>query len=89
LAIKKQTAHVAGSHLLDTETGDYNTSYIKRYVKGVPITLVNLVHRWQGFMVKAGNPKRISGITDLTRPDVTFINRQPGSGNHRLAGGGR
>jgi putative molybdopterin biosynthesis protein len=84
LALKKQTAHVAGSHLLDTETGDYNTSYIQRYLKGVPITLITLVHRWQGFMVARGNPKGIVGIGDLMRPDVIFINRQAGSGTRIL-----
>ncbi|MHB9096941.1 MAG: substrate-binding domain-containing protein, partial [Syntrophales bacterium] len=84
LAVKRGTAHVAGSHLLDTATGDYNSSYIKKYLPDIPVSLVTLVHRWQGFMTPAGNPKRIGGIGDLARPDVIFVNRQSGSGTRIL-----
>jgi len=84
LAVKRQTAHFAGSHLLDTATGDYNLSYIRRYLPDMPVALVTLVHRWQGFMTPAGNPKNIEGIVDLTRPDVVFVNRQSGSGTRIL-----
>jgi molybdenum cofactor synthesis domain-containing protein len=51
LAIDKRIAHFAGSHLLDTQTGDYNRSYLQRYLKNTPVTLITLVHRWQGFML--------------------------------------
>lgn len=83
-ALKRQTAHFAGSHLLDTVTGEYNVSYIQRYLASIPVKLVTLVYRWQGFMVAAGNPKGIQGIRDLVRGDVTFVNRQPGSGTRIL-----
>ncbi len=84
LAVKRGTAHVAGSHLLDTATGDYNTSYIKRYLPEMPVSLVTLVHRWQGFMTAEGNPKKIGGIGDLVRPGIMFVNRQNGSGTRIL-----
>jgi molybdenum cofactor synthesis domain-containing protein len=84
IAIDKGIAHFAGSHLLDTKTGDYNRSYIKNYLKNTPATLITLVHRWQGFMIARGNPHDISGIKDLARPGITFINRQAGSGTRIL-----
>lgn len=84
IAIEKGIAHIAGSHLLDTETGDYNRSYIKRLVTKTPVSLLTLVHRWQGFMIAKGNPKNIRGIEDLARPDIAFINRQAGSGTRIL-----
>jgi putative molybdopterin biosynthesis protein len=84
LAVKWQTAHFAGSHLIETETGDYNRSYIRRYLPDMPVALVTLVHRWQGFMTAAGNPKKIEGIGDLARPDIVFVNRQAGSGTRIL-----
>ncbi len=84
IALEKGIAHFAGSHLLDTQTGDYNRSYIPRYLKSVPIILVTLVHRWQGLMIAKGNPKNIQGIADLVRPDIAFINRQAGSGTRIL-----
>lgn len=84
MAMEKGIAHFAGSHLLDTETGDYNRSYIPRYLKGVPVTLITLVHRYQGLMIAKGNPKNIQGIADLARSDIAFINRQSGSGTRIL-----
>jgi putative molybdopterin biosynthesis protein len=84
IALRKRTAHFAGSHLLDTETGEYNHSYIQRYLSSTPVKLVTLVHRWQGFMVAGGNPKGIKSVHDLKRRDIVFINRQPGSGTRIL-----
>jgi molybdenum cofactor synthesis domain-containing protein len=84
LAVGKGIAHFAGSHLLDTASGDYNRSYIPRYIKNTPVSLVTLVHRWQGLMIAKGNPKGIHGIADLIRPDITMINRQAGSGTRIL-----
>jgi putative molybdopterin biosynthesis protein len=84
LAIRDNMTHIAGSHLLDPETGDYNTSYIQRYLKDRKIALITLVHRQQGFMVRPGNPKNIRSVADLLRDDVNFINRQAGSGTRVL-----
>ena len=84
LAVKRRTAHFAGAHLLDTETGDYNLSYIRRYMRDMPVALVTLVHRWQGFIIPEGNPKKIESIDDLASPDVVFVNRQAGSGTRIL-----
>ncbi len=84
MAVRRGQTHLAGSHLLDTETGDYNFSYVERYLKGVPVRLVTLAWREQGLLVGKGNPRGIEGVKDLLRPDVTFINRQAGSGTRIL-----
>jgi len=84
LALEKGITHFAGTHLLDTQTGGYNHSYIQRYVKSVPVTLVTLVHRWQGLMIPPGNPKEVRGIEDLARSEIAFMNRQSGSGTRIL-----
>lgn len=84
MAIKRGACHLAGSHLLDTEDGSYNISYIKRILKDLPVRLVHLVMREQGLIVPKGNPKHIEGIEDIARKDVTFINRQGGSGTRIL-----
>ncbi len=91
MAIKRGVCHLAGTHLLDTETGVYNVSYIHRYLPGIPVRLVHLVMRDQGLIVPRGNPKQILGIEDLARPGIRFINRQGGSGtrillDYRLSG---
>ncbi len=84
MAIRKGICHMAGSHLLDTQTGEYNLSYIRRYLKGIPVMVYHLVRRQQGLIVAKGNPKQINGIEDLLREDVTFVNRQAGSGTRVL-----
>ncbi len=84
LALKKGTAHVAGAHLLDTATGEYNISYIQKYLKRVPVHVFNLVVRDQGLIIQRGNPRQVRGIGDLTRDDLSFVNRQPGSGTRIL-----
>ncbi len=84
MAIRKGVCHIAGSHLLDTEDGTYNLSYIKKYLPSIKTRLVNLVIRDQGLIIPKGNPKHIHCIEDLTQKNVTFINRQSGSGTRIL-----
>ncbi len=84
LALRKGICHMAGSHLLDTETGEYNISYIRRYIKGLKIAVFHLTLRDQGLIVARGNPKGIEGIKDLSRTDIAFVNRQAGSGTRVL-----
>lgn len=88
MAVKRGMCHLAGSHLLDTESGAYNVPYIKKYLPEMAadnqVRLVHLVFREQGLMVPKGNPKDIKGIEDLARDDVTLINRQIGSGTRIL-----
>lgn len=84
MAVKKGVCHLAGSHLLDTQDGTYNISYVKKYLSRMDIRLVNLVFRDQGFIVPKGNPKQVKNIDDLCRSDIRFINRQGGSGTRIL-----
>jgi len=84
IALKRKEAHIAGTHLLDESTGEYNVSYIKQYLAGEKIVLMNLTFRQQGLMVAKGNPKQITGLSDLLRPEVSFVNRQGGSGTRVL-----
>lgn len=84
MALKRDEAHVAGSHLIDEATGEYNVGYIKKHLPGQPVVLVNLVYRTQGLLVPGGNPKGIKGFGDIARPDVVFVNRQAGAGTRIL-----
>lgn len=84
MALKRKEAHIAGMHLLDEQTGEYNIPFIKRLLSDRKLVLVNLVYRQQGLLVKKGNPKNINGFDDLIRDDVIFINRQSGSGTRLL-----
>ncbi|OGL61653.1 MAG: molybdopterin biosynthesis protein [Candidatus Tectomicrobia bacterium RIFCSPLOWO2_12_FULL_69_37] len=84
IAVRNGEAHLAGSHLLDPATGEYNWSYIRRYLKGREVVVVNFVHREQGIMVPPGNPRGISSVEDFAREGVTIANRQLGAGTRVL-----
>lgn len=84
MALQRRDAHIAGTHLLDEETGEYNVSYVRRLLPDEAIVLVHLAYREQGFLVPPGNPLGLSGLGDLARPGVRFVNRQRGSGTRVL-----
>ncbi len=84
MAIKRGETHIAGMHLLDENSSEYNVPFIRKFLKDIPCTLINLVYRQQGLIVPKGNPLGISDITDIAGGDLTFINRQPGSGTRLL-----
>jgi putative molybdopterin biosynthesis protein len=84
IALRRGEAHLAGSHLLDPDTGEYNISYVKQYLPGTPVVLVTLLRREQGLIVAKGNAKRIESLADLARPDVRYVNRQRGAGTRVL-----
>lgn len=84
MALKKGTAHLAGIHLLDESTGEYNIPYLKLLGLENEVVLINLVYRQQGLILPKNNPKNIKSLTDLTRSDVVFINRQKGAGTRIL-----
>jgi putative molybdopterin biosynthesis protein len=84
VALRRGEAHLAGSHLLDPETGEYNLTYIRQYLPGVPVKVVALVEREQGLIVARGNPKNLRTLADLARPEVSFVNRQRGAGTRVL-----
>ncbi len=84
IALQQGKADLAGIHLLDEDTGEYNYPYIKHILTGTRVAVVHLAYRVQGFMLHRGNPKKINGLADLKRPDVAFVNRQEGSGTRVL-----
>ncbi len=84
IALKRGEAHLAGSHLLDPETGEYNLSYIRQYLSGVSMKVYGFVGREQGLIVRRGNPKGVKSLRDLSRPEVHFVNRQRGAGTRVL-----
>lgn len=84
MAIRRGEAHMAGSHLLDEASGEYNISFIKRFLPGLPLQLINLCYREQGLIVAKGNPKNIKTFKDIAVGKHTFINRQNGAGTRLL-----
>ncbi len=82
--LKQGKVHIAGSHLEDEDTGEFNLPYLKREFPGEDFTVVTFARWEEGFVTAKGNPKRIRKIGDLTRRGVRFVNREPGSGSRAL-----
>lgn len=84
MAIRRNEAHLAGCHLLDEETGEYNIPFIKKLLPNIPLQLINLCYREQGLIVAKGNPKGVIGFEDMVARRLSFINRQGGAGTRLL-----
>ena len=85
MAVRRGEAHAAGIHLLDTETGEYNKSYLRKYFPQGGVRLVRCVGRLQGLMLRKGNPLGLSDFSDIAREGLRYVNRQKGSGTRILA----
>ncbi len=83
-SLGRDECDIAGSHLLDEETGEYNMPFIEKMNLTTKIELVKGYNRIQGLYIPKGNPKNITGIKDLLRDDITFMNRIEGSGTRVL-----
>ncbi len=84
MAVRNNEAHIAGIHMLDDKTGEYNIPFVNKYLTKGNWQLVRLARREQGLMVLPGNPKNIKILEDLGREDITYVNRQRGSGTRML-----
>jgi putative molybdopterin biosynthesis protein len=84
VALRRAEAHLAGSHLLHPESGEYNVAYVQQYLPKLPVVLVTLVRREQGLIVPTGNPEGIRDIADLMRVGLRYVNRQRGAGTRVL-----
>jgi putative molybdopterin biosynthesis protein len=84
VALARGEAHFTGCHLLDPQSGEFNVAYVKRYLEGMPATIVTLAGREQGLITAAANPRGLKRLEDLAGEDVAFVNRQRGSGTRIL-----
>ncbi len=83
-ALKRGDVHVAGIHMMDPRSGEYNLPFLKRYLQGQAVTVVRFATWQEGLLVKEGNPKHVRGLEDLTRSDIRMVNREKGAGARLL-----
>jgi putative molybdopterin biosynthesis protein len=83
--LKEGTVHIAGSHLEDPQTGEFNLPFLRKEFAGEELTVVTFARWEEGLVLAPGNPKKVRGVEDLARADVRFINREVGSGSRGLA----
>ncbi len=83
-ALYQGRVNVATAHLWDGELDEYNVSYVKKMMPGIPALIIRIGKRKHGFYVQKNNPKGITGWSDLKRMDISIVNREKGSGTRIL-----
>ncbi len=85
--LKEGKVHIAGSHLEDPKTGEFNLPFIRRAFPDEDFTVVTFARWEEGLVLAPGNPNSIRKIEDLARKHIRFVNREPGSGSRALLDG--
>jgi excisionase family DNA binding protein len=82
-ALRQNLCHIASSHLVAGEGGEYNFPYILKEMERMP-AVVNFCMREQGILVKKGNPHNITSVADMAKKKITMVNRILGTGTRKL-----
>lgn len=82
--LKQGKVHIAGSHLEDPQSGEFNVPYLRKLMPSEDLTVVTFARWEEGFVVARGNPRGIREASDLARPKVRLVNRETGSGSRAL-----
>jgi molybdate-binding protein/DNA-binding XRE family transcriptional regulator len=82
--LKDGKVHIAGSHLQDPDSSEFNLPLIRRQFPNRDMAVVTFARWEEGLVLAPGNPKNIRGIADLERKNVTLMNRELGSGSRSL-----
>jgi excisionase family DNA binding protein len=82
-ALRRNLCHVASSHLLQEDEGEYNFDFAEQELEQLP-AVVNFCRREQGLLLAKGNPKGIESLGDLVEKDLRIVNRPLGTGTRLL-----
>jgi putative molybdopterin biosynthesis protein len=82
--LKEGKVHIAGSHLRDAATGEFNLPYLRRQFPGEDLVIITFAHWEEGFLTAPGNPLGICEAGDLARPGLRMVNREQGAGSRAL-----
>src|SRR6202035_4309880 len=82
--LKEGLVHVAGSHLRDRATGEYNLPLVTSLFGKKNVHVVTFAEWEEGLVVRRGNPKRIRSVADLGGERIKIVNREKGSGARDL-----
>jgi|SRR5665213_2733760 len=77
-------AVVAGLHIVDPESGEYNIPSVRALRGMADIVLIEWAWRRQGLIVAPGNPHGIQSLADLAGKRLRVARRQDGAGAHTL-----
>ena len=83
-AMREGRVQLAGIHLHDADSGEYNVPFVKHLLPEESIVLLTLARREQGLILAPGNPLRVRSVRDLARRGVRLVNRQRGAGTRLM-----
>jgi excisionase family DNA binding protein len=83
-ALARNEALVAGLHVVDPDTGEYNAPAIRAALPGRDIVAIEWAKREQGLIVAAGNPLEVKSLADVVANRLDFVPRQEQAGSHVL-----
>jgi len=75
---------VAGTHLYDPDSTEYNVPFVRRIMRDRAVVLITLGIWEEGLVVRPGNPHNVRTVADLAQPGMTIVNREPGSGARQV-----
>jgi molybdate-binding protein/DNA-binding XRE family transcriptional regulator len=82
--LKEGKVHIAGSHLEDPKTGEFNLPFVRKEFPEEDFSVVTFARWEEGLVLAQGNPKDIRSVEHLARKNVRFVNRELGSGSRAL-----
>lgn len=82
--LKRGRVRVAGVHLKDAATGEWNLPHLRRAFPGEDLAVLTFARWAEGLVVSRGNPLGLRRVEDLARTGVRFINREEGTGSRAL-----
>ena len=85
--LKEGKVHLAGTHLEDPASGEFNLPWLRRAMPDEDLAVVTFARWEEGFVLAHGNPLGIRRIEDVARPRVRLVNREQGSGSRALLDG--
>jgi putative molybdopterin biosynthesis protein len=77
--LSRAHTHVAGAHLFDEGSGEFNVPFVRRMAAPEPMLVVTLACWELGLLVHPGRQADVRGIDDVLRPGVRFVHREPGA----------
>jgi putative molybdopterin biosynthesis protein len=80
--LKQGKVHIAGTHLRDSATGEYNLAAIRSIFPQGGVKVVTFAIWEQGLVTRPGSS--IRGVEDLARKDVRLVNREKGAGSREV-----
>jgi putative molybdopterin biosynthesis protein len=77
-------AAMAGIHLLDAESGEFNLPQVRDMLTDRNVVLIEWAWRQQGLVVASGNPLGLGSLDDLVTRKARVVLRQEGAGSRML-----